>query len=352
MKITVNEVARRARVSLGSVSRVLSGAPDVSPEMAAKVRKAARDLGYQPLRRRAGGGRHPLQGRTLALVLLGMGQSLLRLPVIAAAIHGVEAALSEAGARLFIADVPGLDRVPEALCRGRVDGLILKSALQGDVIGRLHPGLRARIQELPSVWFLGRPAGITGDVVQADDRAVGRLAAEHLVARGHRRVAYLNPKSGHLLFGRREESFLWRARELGARARSVPAPAGDWGLPLGVVERTDAIQAMLDRLLRGPARPSAVFVPADSIAAALYRALQERGLRPGADLAVVSCNHEPPILAGLFPSLSTVDIRAEQIGRRAVDQLAVRIANPGAPPVDIGLEPALVEGASVPVLER
>lgn len=343
MKITIQDVARSAKTSLGSVSRVLSGAPDVSPELADRVRAAVRRLGYRPLRHRSAPRAHPLRARTVALVLLGMRQSLVQLPVIAAAIHGVEASVTAAGARLLIVDIPGLDRLPDALARGRVDGIVLKSALQGDVIGRMAPALRARLRELPAVWFLGRPEGARGDVVGSDDRAVGRLAAEHLAARGRRRVAFFNPKPDHLLFRRREEAFVWRARELGLDVRSAPVPTTDWALPLGVVE---SVGPALDRLLEGPERPGAVFVPADSIAAALYRALQERGLRPGRDLGIVSCNHEPPLLAGLHPALSTVDIRAEEIGRRSVDLLAARLEAPDAPEVDAGLAPVLIEGAS------
>src|SRR6185436_5083815 len=194
MKVTVLEVARAAGVSVGSVSRALSGAPGVSPELSRRVRGAVRTLGYRPLRQRSADSRPPLRGRTLALLLLGMDRSLVHLPVIAAAIHGAEAEASESGARLLLADLPKVDRIPDGLSRARIDGLLLKSALQGDVMGRMVPALRSRLEEIPSVWFLGRPKDAQGDVVSTNDRAIGSLAAEYLVGRGHRRLAFFNPK--------------------------------------------------------------------------------------------------------------------------------------------------------------
>jgi DNA-binding LacI/PurR family transcriptional regulator len=79
----------------------------------------------------------------------------------------------------------------------------------------------------------------------------------------------------------------------------------------------------------------------------VYRALAERGLQVGRDLSLVSCNNEPPILAGLFPTPTTIDIHAGQIGARAVDQLAWRLTHGRQAGLDIGIEPTLVAGQSV-----
>jgi LacI family transcriptional regulator len=353
MMITVKEVAREARVSLGTVSRVLNGEPSVAPEVSRRVHRAVRTLGYEPLRRRGPrAGIHPLKSKRIALVLLGMDRSLVNLPVVAAAIHGAESALAQAGATPLLVDLPKLDTLPEVLASRRLDGVILKSALQDDVIGRAAPDLVARLRELPSVWVTGRPARGWGDVIQSNDQTVGRLAAEHLLARGHRRIAFFNPKPDHITFRQREASFLWHARQGGARVRSILGDARKWELPLQIVESTSVLQGMLDRVLRGANRPTALFVPADSIGAMLYRALGERGLPVGRSLSVISCNNEQPLLIGLHPSLTTIDIHAHDIGRRAVEQLAARIADPKAPSVEIGIEPSLVEGASVADLER
>lgn len=344
--MTVREVARRAGVSLGTVSRVLNGSPTVTPEIDRRVRKAVRALGYTPIRRRSGDGR-PLRGRTLALVILGMNRSLVGLPVIAEAIHGAESALSGAGASVLLVDAPDVKTVPAALKRTRIDGVILKSALQGDVIGEAHPELVDRLKRVPGVWILGRPENAWGDAVSSNDESVGRLAAEALLARGHRRLAYLNPKPDHTLFARRQASFVWHAKRAGARVESFLGRVGDWSLPLKAVEGVDAVRGLVDRLLSSRKRPTALFVPGDSVAAMVYRSLAERGLEAGRDLSIVSCNNEESLLMGLHPALTTIDVHASEIGRRAVEQLAARLANRNAPPVEIGIEPALVEGGSI-----
>jgi DNA-binding LacI/PurR family transcriptional regulator len=108
-----------------------------------------------------------------------------------------------------------------------------------------------------------------------------------------------------------------------------------------------SVAALLDRLLRSKERPPAVFVPADSIAVLLYRAMAERRIRPGKDLAVLSCNHEILFCEGLHPALTTIDIHAREIGARALDQLYWRAARPDHPlQTTVTIEPRLVEGAS------
>ena len=103
----------------------------------------------------------------------------------------------------------------------------------------------------------------------------------------------------------------------------------------------------MDALIASNPRPTAVFVPGDSVAVMVYRALYVRGLTVGRDLSVISCNNETPLLAGLYPQLTTIDIHAEAIGRRTVDQLAWRMTHRGQPANDVALEPSIVEGESV-----
>jgi LacI family transcriptional regulator len=352
MRVTVREVAREAGVSLGTVSRVLNGHPTVDPGAARRVRRAVRELGYAPLRRRGPAGDRPLRGRNVALVLLGMDRTLVQLPVVAAAIHGAEAEVTGAGANLLLVDLPRLDRVPDVLGRGRIDGLLVKSALQGDVLGGAAPALLARLRGRPTVWMMGKPPGAWGDEVSPDEGAVGPLAAEHLAARGHRNLGFLNPKPDHVLFRRRQQSFTDHARRLGARVRCILGKPGDWQLPLRTIAGPEVLRGLVDRFLGDRDRPTALFVPADSIAAMTYRALAERGVEVGRDVGIVSCNHEPALLAGLHPALTTIDIHAERVGRRAVEQLAWRMAHREEAPVEVGIEPSLVEGDSVVPLRR
>src|SRR5215211_8438972 len=117
--VTIRHVAESANVSIGTVSRVLSGDPTVQPENAERVHLAVQRLKYVRLRRRNGTALDAgsLKGTTVALLLLGLDRSLTSLPSVAEAIHGIESAVSAAGANLLLADVPLADRVPPVLER-------------------------------------------------------------------------------------------------------------------------------------------------------------------------------------------------------------------------------------------
>jgi DNA-binding LacI/PurR family transcriptional regulator len=120
--------------------------------------------------------------------------------------------------------------------------------------------------------------------------------------------------------------------------------------PLSAVSQPAEVLPLVERWKAMPdsSRPTAIIVGADSIAVQLYAALRQLELRVGRDVSVLSFNHEKPLVMGLNPTLTTIDIRAEAIGRRAVQQLLSRIRNKvESIPTKILVEPSLVEGESV-----
>ncbi|MEM9588199.1 MAG: LacI family DNA-binding transcriptional regulator [Planctomycetota bacterium] len=349
---TVRDVARAAEVSVGTVSRVLRGEPNVAQDTAQRVQDAVQRLNYAPLRRRATLDRErPLLRKSIALVLLGMDRSLETLPSVASGIHGTESALASAGAEVLLADLPLADHVPQPLSRRQAHGVLAKGALQTMFLDQVDPELVASLRKTPTVWFLGRPQGADwGDVVQSDDAAAGRLAAEYLLARGHRRMAILDPKPSHVTLSQRCASFAWHATNGGAHVEHLCGKrvnASKPTLPLKSVDDPESIERLVVRLLKLRRKPTAIFVPADCIAAMAYRAFAGRGLTIGKDFSLISCNNELSLLAGLYPEVTTIDIRAQQIGRQAVDQLIWRLGHPNSPNVSVSVEPRLVEGMSV-----
>jgi DNA-binding LacI/PurR family transcriptional regulator len=344
---TILDVARKAKVSAGTVSRVLNR-KSVAPELAERVRKAVATLNYVPRQRKATMAElRPLEGKNVLLLLLGMDRSLATLPVVATALHGVERALVRSGAHLLIADVPAADHVPDVLRTKRIDAVIIKGALQGDLAKQIDTALRRRLDELPKVWVLGRPKGFVGDVVQADDMAIGQMAAAHLTARGHRHLAFLSPKPTQTALLRRQAGFTFFANQAGATVAAYVGDERSWSFPSPAVEQIDRVQDLVDKLLKERRRPTAVFCPDDSIGVMTARALTARDVKVGREVSLISCNNERPLLMGIHPALTTVDVHAETIGARAVDQLAWRTQHPEEPSLDIGIEPSLVEGDSV-----
>jgi LacI family transcriptional regulator len=344
---TILDVARKAKVSAGTVSRVLNR-KSVAPELVERVRKAVAALNYAPRQRKATMAElRPLQQKNVLLLLLGMDRSLASLPVVATALHGVERALVRSGAHLLIADVPAADHLPEILRTKRIDAVIVKGALQGDLAARIDPTLRRRLEEVPKVWVLGRPKGFAGDVVQADDLSIGQMAAAHLSSRGHRHLAFLSPKPSQTALLRRQAGFTFYAGQAGATVSAYMGDERAWSFPSPAVEQIDRVQELVDRLLKERRRPTALFAPDDSIGVMTARALAARDVKVGKEISLISCNNERPLLMGVHPALTTIDVHAETIGARAVDQLAWRTQHPEEPAVDIGVQPTLVEGDSV-----
>lgn len=347
MSANIRDVARMAGVSVGTVSRLLHGDLSVSPERRQKIRQAMEALRYVPRNKPANDHAFPLYGRNIALVLLGMDRSLVSLPIVAEAVHAAEEAISRKGGNVLLADAPRPTPVPPVLTQ-HIDGVIAKGAMQGSDLSRSHSGILDIISRGPLVWIYGRPEGCQGDAVGANEVTVGELAADALLSRGHRDLAFLNPKTGHALFERRKMAFCHRAASQGARVQVYEeTKSGLWTLPLKSVQEVETVMVLVDRMRRQKSPPTAVFVPADNIAALVYRAFNVRNVRVGRDISVISCNNEETVRSALHPDLMSIDIRAQEIGRRAVDQVAWRIEHPEERPVEIGVEPVLVEGNSV-----
>jgi len=331
MRVTLQDVAAIAELSLSTTSRALNGHPAISDETTAKVRRIAGELSYRPVRshRRAMASPNSvLAGRDIVIASLALDRSLFSMPVIDAAFHGAEDALLEAGACARIVHMPELTQLPSELRPDRLDGLILTGAMVNQFALACDTSAIKQLRKLPSVWVIGDPPGAWGDTVMADDFALGSSAAEQLVASGHRRLAFLNPVPDNLLFVRREDGFCSAARRLGVEVRSFcQAPSTGWKLPLQApASRFDAVQSLIDELLDCKPRPTAVFAAADSIAALAYCVLGMRGIRVGHDISVIAGNNTPGLLSIPLPHLATFEIHARKIGALAVRQLAMQIA--------------------------
>jgi len=348
--VTIRDVAARAGVSPGTASRALRGHPQISEACIARVRDAAEALAYRPLRDRSGRRRRaPLTGKRIAIVMLGIDRTLASLPAVAEAIHGAEEALAAAGAHPTLIDVPDPISPPRSLRRVRFDGILAKAALQGDIADAIGSKFRGVLESNALVWMLGRPAGMTGDAVGPDNAAMGRLAAEALLAAGHTRLAIINPKSDHSMFAARQRAFADAARLSGATVNAyTTARARPRDFPLEPIMEVAEVQPLVDALLRERNRATAVFCPADSIAALVYRALASRRVRPGEEIGVISCNNERSLVAGLWPGLTTIDAHLRRVGQLAVAQLTRRITGEfdGAA-VEINVTPTLVPEASL-----
>ena len=340
--MSITEVAKAAGVSQATVSRVINNRKGVAEDTTRLVRETMKRLRYEPSDTRPGpkpGRLRGLRTNSVGFLALNVGLHILQCPAIAALFHGVADALRQRGLHVTLDAEPNLEQLPAVVRRREADGLIV-------MVCSKHMDLGPLVGQIPFVRVLGGGLGAeTYDQVGSDNMALGRIAAEHLAGRGCRHVAFINHDPTHVASAEREGAFTRHAERLGLSVEAWVTdteqhaawnPTRPGGLQTPLTEP-------LDRLAAATPRPDGLFVPTDSIAAAVYPMLAERDIQPGRDIAVVSCNNEDPILASMRPRPATIDLGFEDIGRRAVRRLLGRIRHPDARPERVLVAPKLVQ---------
>ncbi len=324
---TIADVARRARVSIATVSRVLSPGPvphPVHPETAARVRAAAAALDYIPSALARG-----LASRRSGL--LGFLVPSLADPHYPQIARGAEDVARLAGLSLLVCNTLGdPDRAAAylRLLRSRhVDALIVSggSALTAATLAAITDS------HLPAV-LIGRPASDQAIAyVCVDNRAAARQATLHLLDSGRTRVVHLAGPRGQTT--------------MADRAAGYGQALAERGLPAALLETdgsADGALAAMRALLETPARvrPDAIFAAADRMAVAAMAAASDAGVAVPGDLAVMGFD-DLALDAYLRPSLSSVTQPARELGEAAI-RLALRlVAGESVRPVVLQARPVL-----------
>ncbi|GAA3021185.1 LacI family DNA-binding transcriptional regulator [Streptosporangium sp. NPDC050855] len=307
---TIRNVAERAGVSKSLVSLVLRGSPHVSEHRRQAVLQAARDLGYRP----NAVARSLVEGRTH---LVGALVADLHNPFYAEFLDGLQESLHGDGLRLLIGnsqwDPAFEDEAVEAFLELRVDGLVLLG------IAPTSGTLVEATGYTPTVVVGERDIDLGGvDIVVDDDQLGARLAVDHLVELGHRRIAHIEATG--ISCGRfRCEGYLVAMR----RHSLAPYIMVEEGEP----SEEGGARAAHSLLTRDP-RPTAIFAANDLVAMGVLSAAAELGLRVPEDLSVVG--YDNIRRAGTQPvALTTVDQPRRAMGRSAAALLHDRIGDPG-----------------------
>lgn len=340
--MSIAEVAKRAGVSRATVSRVINQHTGVSPAIVQVVREAVDALGYQPppLERRPGRRSAPRTKENsgiIAVVLLD--QHYHHTPgVFAAHLSGIEREAAEHGWDVMVVQATEASRLPSSLSSKNVDGLILMGA-QAD------PAVRRALERFTCIW-LSSHHDQSGDSVLAGNQQISRIALQYLMGRGHRHLGFLTVMSSYPAYPARAEAFRFFGQVAGATVDVFMDKAEESETlrvqDLSLLQRRIAVQ--VDRMAAMERRPTGLFIPNDMMTGMCYVALKSRGIVPGRDVDVISCNNEVSYLVGLDPRPATIDIGAEMIGRRSVEQLMRRIRHPSeSRQVQIAVTPVLVE---------
>lgn len=308
-RVTVSRLAKACGVSVATVSKILNGKGVYRPETRTLVQETAQRLGYQA----NASARAVVTGRfgCYALVL-SQRPSASILPF--GLLEGLDAALAARGLHLVVARLPDQQLtspgyVPKILTHTLADGLLISYTIE--VPERMGDLLASH--RIPAVW-LNRDR--SNDAVLPDDLQGGREAAALLLARGHRRLGWLDINHGP---GDAGKHYSQRERRQGVRAAVAAAGASlldlgrDGGLP---------VPARLPQLLAalaGPDRPTAVVCYGQEAAVAVALAAAQRGLEIPRDLSLLVF-HDRPLALGSH-ELDVMRIDGEGQGAAAVAML-------------------------------
>lgn len=312
---TIREVADDAGVALSSVSRVLNNHPDVSEDMKKRVIQAITKLGYE--QNLIASSLRSGSTRTVGFVVSDISN-----PLFALFVQAAERRLEKAGYGMVLVNSEGNperdDETIRLLRMRRVDGLIVSLSDEG------RPETIAELKRLEGpIVLLDRVVdGLDASVVTADHVTGTRLATDHLLDLGHRRIA--------LISGRRE------IRPTRERIRGYSAAFEERGLrtPTELLRLESFATEFAERAIRDLISlsdpPTAVISGGNMLLTGVLRVVRAAGLQVGRDIDVISCDDVP--LAELFsPPITVIDRDAAQIGRIAAEQLLRRLKSPDAP---------------------
>ncbi len=327
---SIKDIARLAGVSPSTVSRALAHSSRVSLQTRERIQAIASELGYTP----------SLAARSLVMgstPIIGVVSPTLSDPYIASVMKGLEEASNAAGYQRLVASTQGDPAreiaVVQMLMGHNVAGLIILSS-------RANGDYRALIDRLdiPIVFVNSLHTGDQVFNVATDNEYGGWLAVSHLLAQGHRRIAYLaGPNRGRSQTAR-AAGYRRALEDMGLNYDADLVIAGDGSISAG--------RRALHWWLNQPQaqRPTAIFCYNDLSALGLLSEAYQQGVSIPEQLSVVGFDNVE-VAEISIPPLTTVEQRTGELGRLAVSALLTAMEN--KPVTDIFLRGELIVRASV-----
>ena len=316
--VSIKDVAKRARVSVATVSRALNDKGPVKDETKQRILEAAEALRYVP----HGAARSLITNRTHTIgVLLPdvYGEFFSEL------IRGIDTTARRAGYHLLVSgfhSAPGEVEAVLRAMRGRVDGLVAMSPDVGpETLRRNLP------ESLPLVLLNGSPEakahGFAG--IRIDNLGGALAMGRHLIGLGHRAIAFLAGPEANRDAEERRRGFREALDEAGLVALPALELAGDFTEESGYRAGRE--------LLALPLRPTAIFAANDSMAIGCLLALREAGVRVPEDSALGGFD-DIPISRFISPPLTTVRVAIADLGTRAMERLLLAFAGSVGEPLE------------------
>ena len=332
-RVTLQIIADHLEVSTATVSLALRESPLVAEGTRLRVQQIAREMGYSYNRSAA-------SLRTDRTNIIGVGFHDITNPYFAELLAAIEESAAAHGRSILLGtyaeDMERQERVLNTLKEYRPDGMIICPA-GGTTADTLAHLIAAQV---PMVQLSREIAGIGLDFVGSDDRHGTVLALEHLLALGHRRVAFLG-----------ESQLISTGRNRYSGYRETLAKHGiayDQRLVYSGYGTRETGLKGIQQVLDVAEPPTAAVCFNDLTAFGAMLGLRHRGLEAGSDFSLVGCD-DVQEAAQWYPALTTVKNFQADMGRQSAEMLVRRIADPLAPIQRVVLTPELVlRGTTAP----
>ena len=325
---TIRDVARQAGVSHQTVSRVINGSEDVTPETRERVEAAIAALGYRPsaiARSMASGQTH-----TLACISPNLTDY-----TFASIIEGAEIEARRLGYFLLSSSARDAESfkglVDELVGHRRVDGLLVMNPYADERYQLIPEGI-------PSVFVGARSRGENTCSVCLDDEAVAYNATKHLIESGHKRIGMITGPMAEDCSLDRMVGFQKAIEERGLPFLPELIIEGDWGASSG--------QAALMQMSANGDLPDAIFVQNDRMAMGVLRAARDLKIIVPEQLSIIGVD-DMPLTQHYDPPLTTMRQDMPRIGLEAARILIHAIEGAQAQSCQLKLPAELVIRQSV-----
>lgn len=326
-RVTLQQVAEHAGVSRATASLIVRGSTNISEATRNKVLESMRELGY--VYDRVAANLRSQHSSTVGLVITEIDN-----PFFSELLVGVHQALDKDGYTVILGTTFDLkakqDTLISTMLEYRVGGVILSPVSKSTSSETIE---RLRQWDIPVVLVAKDIPHANCDYVGIDNVVGGKMAVDHLIALGHKRIAFLGGPSESSAWRDRYQGYLLAHQEAGIEV--------DPCLRLeGPATREGGVE-VLRKILQFPEPPTAVFCYNDVVSFGVMHGLKEAGLTPGTDLAVVGFDNIKEAAIS-NPSLTTIAATPELVGANAAELLHQRIRGLEDAPRRIILKPQLV----------
>ena len=325
-RVTINDVAYAAGVSITTVSHALNGKGRISQETRERVAEVAADLGYRPSAsaRSLAGGRSGIIGLSFAAIpgqpatfgAFGFFNDLL--PAATATALDIGYAL---------VTFPDVAEATDRLARLEPEGCIVVDPTRGQPMVEF-----ARRTSTPLVTVGRVPDGGDEPFVDNDHHAAARMAIEHLREQGARRIAIISPGPEYSYTADGVEGYERACSELGIEA-VVEYAEGDLAEGDGY--------AAAQRLLDSDEPPDGIYTMLDRLGRGAIMAAESLSVKVPADLKVVAST-DSDVCDRAEPTLTTIDLKPEELGASAVRSLVAKMKDRRANPLDVDIPVELI----------